>query len=512
MNKLPIAGLILTSTILASCQKEPQLSPSIAYDNSHPIFSPDGAQIIFESDKTGNLEIFKIDASGSDLVQLTSTTGRSGFPRVSADGSMVIFHRFDTESDDPKWQIYQMNSDGSQVQKVRTDSLHNFEGTWSHDQSAFAFIRSAPEMTNLWISRENSTEPLTDDHYRKYHPSFSPDGRKIIIGSRGPHINYEIYLIDVVTGEKERITESEYYDNTQPSWSPTGDRVAFVSNRDGNNDIYIMNADGSDQVQVTHTDYWSNRRPSWSPNGKKIVFDSDRNGSQDIYMVNVDGSELKRITHQDDSDFVRYLKNEGVVKAKALYQTQIKLHQKDPFFTQIELESVGSQWLMEGEISEALSLFQFITDIYDNSYAYTGLGYCLAATGELPPPTSNQLLTVLQSEGIEAAQSIYEKAKQRYPNWRILHGSLFRRLGYNYLRDGRPKEAAFLFQLLIEEYDQPDAHEGMSEVKLLMGDTARALEYRKYVYDSFPDYLDEGTYGLTREFWEQVEAEEVALP
>jgi Tol biopolymer transport system component len=51
----------------------------------------------------------------------------------------------------------------------------------------------------------------------------------------------------------------------RPSWSPDGRRIAFVSERDGNNEVYVMNADGSGQRNLTRTRGWHERWLAWSP-------------------------------------------------------------------------------------------------------------------------------------------------------------------------------------------------------------------------------------------------------
>ena len=83
-----------------------------------------------------------------------------------------------------------------------------------------------------------------------------------------------------------------------PSWSPDGTRIAFRSQRDGNDEIYVMNADGTCQVNLTHdpVNDWS---PAWSPDSTRIAFARffDRNPYTDVAVMNVDGSGLKRLTN-----------------------------------------------------------------------------------------------------------------------------------------------------------------------------------------------------------------------
>jgi Tol biopolymer transport system component len=72
-------------------------------------------------------------------------------------------------------------------------------------------------------------------------------------------------------------------------------RIAFISNRDGDNGIYVMNADGSGVTNLTNNSL-SNGRPVWSPDGSRIAFDS-YSGYNAIYVMNADGSGMKILTN-----------------------------------------------------------------------------------------------------------------------------------------------------------------------------------------------------------------------
>src|SRR5215212_7084034 len=65
-------------------------------------------------------------------------------------------------------------------------------------------------------------------------------------------------------------------------------KIAFVSNRDGNDEIYVMNADGSGQTRLTNNPA-SDRSPDWSPDGTRIAFQSNKDGNDEIYAINVEG-------------------------------------------------------------------------------------------------------------------------------------------------------------------------------------------------------------------------------
>ena len=58
-------------------------------------------------------------------------------------------------------------------------------------------------------------------------------------------------------------------------------KIAFVSNRDGNDEIYVMDADGSNQTNLTNNPA-EEAYPAWSPDGRKIGFLSYRDGNEEI--------------------------------------------------------------------------------------------------------------------------------------------------------------------------------------------------------------------------------------
>ena len=77
--------------------------------------------------------------------------------------------------------------------------------------------------------------------------------------------------------------------------------VAFVSERDGNDEIYVMDADGSNPVRLTNNAALD-LSPVWSPDGSKVAFVSDRNGNPEIYVMDADGSNPVRLTNDAAQD------------------------------------------------------------------------------------------------------------------------------------------------------------------------------------------------------------------
>jgi hypothetical protein len=98
-----------------------------------------------------------------------------------------------------------------------------------------------------------------------------------------------------------RLTNDSSFD-TEPTWSPNGMKIAFVSYRDGNSEIYTMNADGSGQTNITNNGA-DDRDPNWSPDGQRIVFASNRDGDPfEIYTMNANGTGVTRLTNNTGLD------------------------------------------------------------------------------------------------------------------------------------------------------------------------------------------------------------------
>ena len=95
-----------------------------------------------------------------------------------------------------------------------------------------------------------------------------------------------IYSVNSDLGGQTQLTG---LGNHSPAWSPDGQRIAFVSLREGAPEIWVMNADGSDQTRLTNNTF-NDADPSWSPDGAKILFANDYYGTYDVWSMNPDGS------------------------------------------------------------------------------------------------------------------------------------------------------------------------------------------------------------------------------
>ena len=133
-----------------------------------------------------------------------------------------------------------------------------------------------------------SPEPLLS-------PSWSPDGNRLA------YVSFEggsssIYIQNISTGARELVAKYRGI-NGAPSFSPDGRRLALTLSRTGNPEIYVMDLGSKNLTQLTNH-FAIDTEPTWSADGGTIYFTSDRGGRPQIYSVPSGGGSATRVTFQ----------------------------------------------------------------------------------------------------------------------------------------------------------------------------------------------------------------------
>ncbi len=128
-----------------------------------------------------------------------------------------------------------------------------------------------------------------------FAPRFSPDGKSIVMSVESDG-DSSIYTMDLHSGVKKRLTNSDGAIDTSPSFSPDGKQIVFNSDRGGSQQLYVMNSDGGGVKRISFSDRGKYGTPVWSPRGDWIAFTKMYNSKFFIGVMRVDGSGERLLT------------------------------------------------------------------------------------------------------------------------------------------------------------------------------------------------------------------------
>jgi Tol biopolymer transport system component/cytosine/adenosine deaminase-related metal-dependent hydrolase len=327
-----------------------------------PAFSPDGREIAYASDREAAPGIYVMRDRGERLA--AGTPDRANNPSWHPDGRHLLYTAFSMEGAGPLAMPRGTNpsrlvvggrdvTEGEDVFPFRaqwlspTEILYTADGRIRrriltsdlapagppieipftatvtlerrpYEQRRRVFPRPGPQPTlgimrpaiapdgrtvafaalgDLW-TMEMGRQPrrLTSDAFVETEPTWSPDGRQLAyLSDRAGSM--DIWVRDVSTGAERRATELPGAE-TSPAWSPDGWRLAFVS--DG--EVFIVDLKSGDGEKV-HDRLFSPGRPSWAPDGRALVLSvlrpyssRFREGTNQVLRIDLDTRTDRHLT------------------------------------------------------------------------------------------------------------------------------------------------------------------------------------------------------------------------
>ena len=263
-------------------------------DYTGPLYATRNGDIVFESNRSGDREIYRMHADGSGLVRLTHSPYSDQHPTWSPDGTQIAFFSFR-----PPAGLYIMNGDGSNVRALQWDPMHTEFPSWSPDGRSIAFQGNMAGGAEIWVIdlETRRVRQVTPTGIVATMPAWSPDGGRIAF--RG----YSTIGITSADGSQlDYINRPENAVDSDPAWSPDGSKIAFsryvYDGETAHQSIWVMDSDGYNQTRLTQWTRGIDFVPTWSPDGRHIAFAHDVEENYDIYVMNADGSNPRNITNQ----------------------------------------------------------------------------------------------------------------------------------------------------------------------------------------------------------------------
>ena len=198
--------------------------------NVWPMWSPDGKQLYWMSDRSGAQNLWTLPLGGKPRQITKFTTGRVLWPSIAYDGKAIVFER--------DFRLWQLDTKNGEAYPLNISLIGS---------------ASSPEIQHLNLSTFSDL-------------AVSPDGKKAAVITHG-----EIFAASARDGgEAVRITRTAAPES-QVSWSPDSTRIVYLGMRDAANHIFLYDFVKRAETQIT-SDAVSDNGPKFSPDGKSIAF------------------------------------------------------------------------------------------------------------------------------------------------------------------------------------------------------------------------------------------------
>jgi Tol biopolymer transport system component len=188
----------------------------LEYSDWGPVWSPDGTQIAFHSNRNGNLDIFILDPETYEVTQVTTSEEADGYAAWSPDGTRLVYQ---------------------------------------------CTINEGREICIIDVTGENLVQLTENDRFDGL-PDWSPDGTRIVFASTRDEEKEELYIMQGDGSEVRRLTERPNSIDTDPKWSPDGEFILFESDEGGDFEVCLIRVDGTGLECLTDNEL-EDRSPDW---------------------------------------------------------------------------------------------------------------------------------------------------------------------------------------------------------------------------------------------------------
>lgn len=334
-----------------------------------------GEKIYFNSDKDGKFNLYSYDVASGKTTAATNFKDWEVRWASSDDVSRVVYER--------NGELEILDTKNNKISKLNVNVPD--DGVYKR-----------PRNVNAMLYLENV--------------ALSPKGERVLFGARG-----DIFSAPVEKGGTRNLTHSSNAHDKFPRWSPDGSRIAFISDRSGEDEVWVAAQDGlSEAVQITNGGAPPAQRysPEWSGDGKRLAF-SDKDGKIFVYtfadkslrqIVDAANGQINDYEWSPKGNFLAFSMNDKAASNNGGYSSIYiydvnadKLNRvTDPMFN-----SQNPTFDPSGDYLYYLSDREFAPQISDKEFNFAGnrstLVYALALRRDVKnpfPPESDEVTIV----------------------------------------------------------------------------------------------------------------------
>lgn len=275
---------------------------------AYPAWSPDGKSIaVSAGNNSAGKEMTVVAVNVEDGTERPLTSEKwLAVAQVAwlADGSGMVISAVDKDS--RIQQLWQLSYPEGTAKRL-TNDLNNYAGISLASETGDLITIRYDQSSNIWITPiatqtralrngtpidTNQARQITSGATKYYGVSWTPDGR--IVFSSDVSGRNDLWIMDQDGVNQKQLT-ADAGDNFQPTVSPDGRTIVFVSDRkDVRHNLWRMDIDGNNVRQLTSGNY--DRNPTFSPDGKWIIYASMGVSQPNLWRVSIDGGEAVKLT------------------------------------------------------------------------------------------------------------------------------------------------------------------------------------------------------------------------
>lgn len=267
--------------------------------------------LAFMTDREGHWDIVIRDPDGNVTNLTAGEDSHEYFFNFTFSGDVVNFYSTRNGGSNPAI----VNADGSDfkvmnyltamaqvVQSGNTD----MDPAWSPDgeRVVWTTVRGLGVKLYLADAAFEDERELSGSGTTNNMMAWSPDGSRVVFTSDREDRENDVFMVDIESGDVTQLTDEGY--DVQPVWSLDGEQILFISEREvelstGEFEFYIMNADGSD-LRPFGPDEVFTGDPTYSPDGEQVAYMSNESGYWHIYVMDADGEGVRQITEGESNN------------------------------------------------------------------------------------------------------------------------------------------------------------------------------------------------------------------